>query len=195
MDLATNQKALGESLYLFESKGGASTECLILGHAGWVESLASLFRVPPLVQLSFRTHHTESNLSSPMAEIMRGRRDKNMTARSFVKQAKAARLLLDDQDKAEFAGGELCKDYVLVKALGYHFDPKKPKDWTYKQLESFMAASMWTPHVVSIRNRKARGTQKYVLLSEVITQVRAKYPQVTSFIFGGCRGVHPDWRP
>jgi len=195
MDRATNQKELGDSLYIFESKGGAANECLIFGHAGWVESLGSVFTLPTQVSLSFRTHHTEPNVSNPVAELARGSASKNGTARSFVKQAKAARLLLDEHDQAEFSPGSVCKDYILVKGLGYHWDKKNPKDWTYKKLEGFMTNSIWKPHVVSIRNRKAYGTKKYVLLSETIKLVRASYPHVTKFVFAGCRGVHPDWKP
>lgn len=195
MDKASNQKELGDSLYVFESKGGTTNECLIFGHAGWVESLGTVFTLPSQVSLSFRTHHTEPNVSNPVAELARGSSGRNWTVRSLIKQSKAARLLLDEQDQAEFAPGSVCKDYILVKGLGYHWDKKKPDAWTYRKLEEYMTNSIWKPHVVSIRNRKAFGTKKYVLLSETIKQVRARYPGVTKFIFAGCRGVHPDWKP
>lgn len=195
MEKASNQVELGECLYLFETKGGSSNECLILGHAGWVESLGSIFTLPAGVSLLFRSHHTEPNTTSPIVELHRDDHFHTATSRSFMKQSKAAHLLLDDQDKREFAGGSICKNYVVVKGLGYHWDKKKASSWTYQKLEQYMDAAMWKPHVVAVRNRKASGTQKFLLLSDIITLVRKKHPNVTKFIFGGCRGVHPDWRP
>lgn len=195
MEKASNQKELGDSLYLFESKGGTSNECLILGHAGWVPSLGSVFTLPSNVSLKFRSNHTEPNLTNPLQELLRGDGYAGPTARSLVKQQKAAHLLLDEFDKTEFAGGQVCKDYVVVKGLGYHWDKDHAERWSYEMLEGYMANATWKPHVVSVRNRKALFTKKFLLLSEIIKLVRKKHPNVTKFVFGGCRGVHPDWRP
>jgi hypothetical protein len=195
MKKASNQKELGDSLYIFESKGGSSTECLILGHAGWVESLGSVFTLPAGVSLLFRSHHTEPNVTSPLAELHRDDHFQTATSRALTKQSKAATMLLDDQDKRDFAPGSVCKNYVVVKGLGYHWDKAKADRWSYEQIENYMSAAMWKPHVVSVRNRKAIGKQKFLLLADIIALVRKQYPGVTKFIFGGCRGVHPDWKP
>ncbi|OZG71757.1 hypothetical protein BTA51_19145 [Hahella sp. CCB-MM4] len=192
MSKASNQKALGDYLYLFESKAGNSSECLILGHAGWVESLGDYFRVPSGVELNFRVMHSLPNTTNPVAELGKGATRYDRNEQLFTKQAKAARMMLDDFDKRQFSGGSLCKNYVVVKGLGYHWDKKNADNWSYKQMEKFMTSSIWKPHIASVRNRNSK---KYLLLSEIIDLVRQDKPNVNKFIFAGCRGVHPDWKP
>jgi hypothetical protein len=113
-------------------------------------------------------------------------------------------------ERKRFAAGDRCYNYLMMKALGEHFAKKVDGSyWSYKDIEDRQAdndqkrrsgdARAWAPHYVSVRNRRWAWMNNYVLLADAIRRVRegarAQGIQVDNFYLGGCRGIHPGWRP
>jgi hypothetical protein len=113
-------------------------------------------------------------------------------------------------ERKRFQAGARCYDYLMMKALGEHF-AKKPGGsyWTYEDVEERQRdgdekrragdPTGWAPHFVSVRNRRWAWMTNYVLLSSAITRIRAgalvQGVQIDNFYLGGCRGIHPGWKP
>lgn len=195
MKKADNQRTLGDGdcLYLFESNhDGLTRDCLILGHAGWVPRIGEYFNLPQRnITLRFRVPHELSNPTNPRSEIGRG---PTSVDRSSLKRNSSGGWLLPDPINAyEFRGGQQCRNYVVKKYLGRHFSKKdsENRQYTYRKLAEQMVDHPWGPHIVSVSN----SGRRYMLLSEIIALVLDKYPGVTTFVFAGCRGEHPNWHP
>lgn len=113
-------------------------------------------------------------------------------------------------ERKHFRGGDRCYNYLMMKALGEHF-AKKPGGayWGYEDIEERQADAdqrrrsgdpqAWAPHYVSVRNRRWAWMSNYVLLADAVRRVRegarAQGIQLDNFYLGGCRGIHPGWRP
>jgi hypothetical protein len=199
MTTAGNQTSLGEYLYFFQSPVPNTDQCLILGHAGWVPRLADEFTLPEDVSLHFRSWHGFANTSSPKLEILRGGPQTSPLDRQLGEaRLKAARMMVDEKERRDFVGGSRCYDYVVIKGLGKHWSKRNPNDASYTAIAQTMATAGGAGacmHFVSVRNRRFYHAKKYVLLSEVIDQVRDHDDTITRFVMAGCRGVEAEWQP
>lgn len=210
--LAENQETIGGQLYFFKSPRDDCDQCLILGHAGWAPHFKkkATFTVPDGITLEFRTYDSENNRSSINTELERmdggyvpklasslpsTDESNQIDPRKF---SKASTLLvdLDGKDRTKFVGGEECKNYVVMKGVGYHWDQLNPNDTSYTTIASEIKASTTKPHFVSVRNR-GWPRSAYIMLEDILKEVLARYPSIKEFYMAGCRGIiaNPNWKP
>jgi len=174
MQVAANQIALGEKLYLFTSPRANTTSCLIWGHGGLLFGDGT-YNLPAGVTLDFYVAAGEIHETQPGKAIRGPQLGKDVLA------------------SARLTGPAVISNYRMRKALGKGFEPYFV---SYADVQKHMNAShafvqnangTWCPHVVSIR-RRLNLHGKSMLLGEIIDAVLAHDPQITTFYYGGCRG-------
>jgi hypothetical protein len=101
---------------------------------------------------------------------------------------------MHDKDRTKFVAGEMCKNYVVMKGVGYHWDQANPDNSSYTAIARQVAAANWQPHFVSVRNR-LWPRSAYIMLEDIITQVSQHCARITTFYMAGCRGIEPHWTP
>ncbi len=172
---ASNQVALGDYVYFFESPAAGMRDCAIMAHAGTVRE--RFFYVPNGVSVKFNSNpgqRSQLNLG-PMRSIT-SHQTSPMPGRDNL-----------------YISGNRCSDQVLGKIMGAHWDDRVTRvEGRYYELMS-QAISMnstlgsWAPHLVLIRNRKFPLANEYIWLSKVIQLVRAHNANVSNFYSFGCR--------
>lgn len=191
MNLPPGAVALGSHAYLFPSPAGAVADCLIVGHGGAVsigsEGLDFSFTVPPGCTLHFMTSGGNPfSASGPVTGF-----------KAIVAQNVGNPPPIGKGDTRN--AGSTCTDYVLAKAHGTHWGHETMAEKDYvaiaaalNTLHGQFAALQWLPHYISIRNRHAFGTHRYVFLSKVIQDVINHDATITNFYLMHCRGAVSD---
>ncbi len=192
--MPVNKEPIGDYLYLFRAPVQNCTKVLIFGHSGWLSNVPAYFRVPQSTEVFFRTIDGLPNITNPLHEIQLGPERQNM----FKPELK--RLLADDPD-LWYKPGEMCKDYVVKKGLGRHWQKSTRADvFSYNEVSRWLETGSTRNvmmHFVSVRNRRFYKARKYLRLSEIISETRAHLgvEGPLSITVGSCREHLSGRRP
>ena len=161
---------IGDNAYLFPSQaGGQVTDCFILAHGGTPSGTKLkdyYFTVPAGCEVHFFS-------AGGMNNKLPGSGDPVGGFRAMCGSVGSPSLLDSRIDKhSTKKGGQDCRDYILAKGVGDHFDaaPDRNHYVLIAQELADMAANphaslQWQPHYVSVRNRKAWGKSTNIWLS------------------------------
>jgi hypothetical protein len=188
MQQQANQKTIGgKRLFYFESLNTKTeTSCLILAHGSISDN--TTFCVPAGKQVNFYSEDFEAT-----RPYFKG----NRSIKGVIQQTHETAVVNRDEATYKYDQNKECKNYTLSKLVGRHeFGRKKLKDsdTTYKDINTYMlqasksmrkgALPMWSPHVVTIRNRFYSSG---VTLKWLINTVLAHNSTITNFYVAACR--------
>lgn len=191
MNLPPGARALGDNAYLFPSPAGQVTDCVVFAHGGAVsigaEGIDFSFTVPAGCTLYFMASGGKPfSTTGPV------------TGFKAIAAANGGHPPTVDRIDTRTAGST-CTDYVLAKAHGTHWTAETMAEKDYAAIATALnglygqfKTLQWVPHYVSIRNRHAFRTHKYVFLSKVISDVIAHDATITNFYLMHCRGQVSD---
>jgi hypothetical protein len=183
---------IGDNAYLFPSQaGGQVTDCFILAHGGTPSGTKLkdyYFTIPAGCEVNFFS-------AGGMSNKLPGSGDPVGGFRAICGSVGSPSLLKSKIDKhSTKKGGQDCRDYILAKGVGDHFEaaPDRNHYVLIAQELADMAANphaslQWLPHYVSVRSRKAWGKSTNTWLSRLISDVRAWDANVVNFYCANCR--------
>lgn len=186
MNLPAGAQTLGDNAYLFPSPAGRVADCLISAHGGaayiGAEGRGFTFTVPAGCTLYFMaTGGSAFKATGPVTGF-----------RAIVAENAGRAPAIPRGDT--FTAGSSCTDYVLAKAHGTHWKSETMVEKNYaaiaaalSDLHGAFTPLQWLPRYVSIRNRHAFRTHKYVFLSKVIADIIAHDATITNFYLMHCR--------
>ena len=184
MDVPAGTVLIGDNAYLFPSPAGRGvTDCFIIAHGGTPQSKDYRFNVPAGCTVNFFT-------GGGNAMKMDHGPIQGFKVISALNQGAAPAIERGNR----FAGGALCRDYILMKSVGSHYEAA-PDENTYvginqalNELAGAHAGLHWLPHYISIRNRTSWFCDTNIWLSKLIQQVRSVEPRIVNFYCAHCRG-------
>jgi hypothetical protein len=186
MPLPANAVKLGDNAYLFPSPSVRPvTDCFIVGHGGTPNDPKiedKHFTVPAGCTVNFFVGGERSNVMN------KGPVD-GFTVMAGENGGRAPNIARGNS----FEGGSNCRDYILAKAVGSHYEAD-PGYNTYSRINQALnglagdhAGLQWLPHYVSIRNRTSWFCSTNVWLSRVIKEIRAHDATIVNFYSANCR--------
>ncbi len=184
MQLPAGTERLGENAYLFPSPAGrAVADCFIIAHGGTPHSRDYRFRVPAGCSVKFfaaaGNAHQMPRGPTGGFRVIAGQNGGNPP---------------NIDPRHQFAAGADCRDYILGKAVGSHYEAE-PEAHTYVEINRVLnalggphAGMQWLPHYVTIRNRTSWFQHTNIWLSRLIGLIRAHNPAIANFYCSHCRG-------
>lgn len=184
MPLPANAVKLGDNAYLFPSPSqGVVTDCFIIGHGGTPYEDERRFDVPAGCTVNFMVAGGDAN------KMDRGPVN-GFKVIAGGNGGQAPRITAGNS----LAGGASCRDYILPKAVGSHWEADPGND-DYNRINQALndlaaphAGLQWLPHYVSIRNRTSWFCDTNVWLSRVIKEIRGHDARIVNFYCANCRG-------
>ena len=173
---------LGDNAYLFPSPVAASTEVFVMAHGGSID-ITRKFDVPGNVTVAFFVKGNQANYGpgGPLGFITTQMDNKDL-----------GRTIGEPDDRAYTYTGRACPDYILSKAFGTHWKTVATRA-SYRDVRDEMDSRNpgngpnWVPHIVTVRNRKALGTNQNIWLSALIAAIIKAMPNTTRIYCGNCR--------
>jgi hypothetical protein len=185
MELPAGTVEIGANAYLFPSPAGAGvTDCFIIAHGGTTYARDARFKVPAGCTVNFFTGAGSSfKMDQGPIEGFRVMAGRNQGGPPPIQRTN------------QFTEGASCRDYILAKAVGKHYEAD-PDGNTYiginrglNELAGPHAGLQWLPHYISIRNRTSWFRDTNIWLSKLIEQIRAYDSTIVNFYCSHCRGV------
>jgi hypothetical protein len=179
MSTPTGAIEIGGNAYLFASPDPGMRYCFIVAHGSTPDTSSYRFNVPAGKAVLFQTEAGFSN------------RMEYGPVRAYRELIRQGRVALPATNRYE---GGSCPDYILGKAVGYHWrDTGVQAEQSYSNILNAVRSDptaiepFWVPHFVTVRNRTSLFEDKNIWLSKLIELILKWDGQISIFICGNCR--------